>query len=151
MKCTWITVASVCAWALLSGASHASLSVPCAQTAAAEDPTLAELRAAIEEARAAQSAGEHEYAREVIAAAAETAVQWIESSGSAASVELGAALGKLAYEARDMRTAERVLSAVLAVRERTLGAEHPELQAARANVALMRRLLGTFERRCLEN
>lgn len=101
----------------------------------AEDP-FPSLRATLDAARAAQSAGEAERARELVASAVEDAVRALAKDDNEASSDLCQELGAFAHDAGELRAAERIRRAVLEQRERTLPAGHPDLLVARGRLAV---------------
>jgi len=99
-------------------------------------------RAVVEESNAALKALDHVTARAKAAEAVEALLARPESERNSDWLAALDSAGRAAWFARDVRSASAAWRSVLAVRERTLPADHLQLQRTRINVAATLKTLG---------
>jgi hypothetical protein len=121
----------------------AALALPAQEPpAAAQDPALARIRARLQEADAARAEGKHEDARAIVREALAECLALSGLEGREDAHEVLWEVGKAAERAAELRTAHDAYERVCEYRSRTLPDDHPDLQAARANLAIMKNALG---------
>jgi hypothetical protein len=107
-----------------------------------QDPALARIRSMLEQAAAARSAGKIEGARAILREALQECLQVPGLDGRREVHLLLSRVGRLAYDAADPTTAHDAWQRVSDYRMRTLGDDHPAVQAARSNLARAKMALG---------
>ena len=102
---------------------------------APSEPELSAQRERVDRANSALSARDFATASSIVADVVALLLERAESERGERWLTLLDDAGRTAFYAQDVLTAKRALQVVLEVRSRTLPDEHPDLQAARANLA----------------